>query len=420
MTRNFFLTCDPLTAERLSWITDVLKFYCAHLHPESLHHHPRKTTPAFSFFLTGDALYSLVDKRCLHYWDLLFLLPPFRCVYDSRELALRGISLEPQKIKFSDQLIPGETPGIPKGAESGGDPFWDRLLKTCRDDETDSPVAGFLQLESPYMHRSSVYALRFLEAAVRAGVSPDLYTYLDGIHLGHANQDPSEFENIGKGLTAVHESAAKKGLHSLQLACSRCAVARGYRAFENSQGEVISNCTIPPFRIRNLNEIVARFERDHLIASRGAFTIRFPKEENPIPAGQSSGKRQPAPIVILITRSPYESEMAFGGLSFAIACAFRKIPVRVVFIEDGVYALAGSHQLREDETIFNIQDIIRMSTTVTPPVETYVYHPSFQHRGITKHGTLSGILAIGSRDLAKLLLMPPARSKAQFQRVILF
>ena len=83
-------------------------------------------------------------------------------------------------------------------------------------------------------------------------LSAELYAYLDGIHLGHHGQRPTDAENIGEGLTALNEQATAARLDFQALACGRCATARGYSTWDDGQGSVISTCTIKPFKIRDL------------------------------------------------------------------------------------------------------------------------------------------------------------------------
>ena len=59
------------------------------------------------------------------------------------------------------------------------------------------------------------------------------------------------------------------------------------------------------------------------------------------------------PLTILITKAPYGTEHAFGALSFAVASAYQGIPTKVIFIEEGVYALTGTHHLGEETQYFN-------------------------------------------------------------------
>jgi hypothetical protein len=120
--------------------------------------------------LTGDALYSLADKQCLHLWNVLFSFNQFRCIVDIDEVRLRGISIVPYSMKFPFQFIAIEKPG-----NSPVDPFWERYLKTAQEITGPLPKSvGFLQLESPYMHRSPVYATRLSEQQLLLGF-PRLY-----------------------------------------------------------------------------------------------------------------------------------------------------------------------------------------------------------------------------------------------------
>jgi len=59
MNSNFYLFSHPLLPERLSWIEECLKFFFVRLAPETLMHQKTTGSTVFSFFLTGDALYSL-------------------------------------------------------------------------------------------------------------------------------------------------------------------------------------------------------------------------------------------------------------------------------------------------------------------------------------------------------------------------
>jgi len=69
--------------------------------------------------------------------------------------------------------------------------------------------AAFLLCSSPYMSRVPVYMLRFLAQAVKAGLHPELYCYLDGVHALHDGQRSSEFENIGRGVSTLAETAVR-------------------------------------------------------------------------------------------------------------------------------------------------------------------------------------------------------------------
>jgi tRNA 2-thiouridine synthesizing protein C len=317
-------------------------------------------------------------------------------------------------MKFPDQFIAVEkTDGNPV------DPFWDRFIRTVQGSpDGPNPSAAFFHLQSPYMHRSAVSTVSFLRTAVERGYSPELYAYLDGVHLGHSRQSPAEFENVGEALTEISRRSAEKKQHHLYLCCSRCAVARGYGALDDEKGNYFSFCTIPPFMIRNLDQIVARFKDHHVIASHSAFSICDREFRTASPEIKRRVKRNTPSLNIVITHDPYGTEMTFGALSFAIACAFRDIRTRVIFIEDGIQCLTGTHSTCDDEVTLNIQDIIQAATE-TQNLELYTYIPSFQLRGVTKNNSFTGVLPIGSQDLARLILVPP-KGSASRHRVILF
>ena len=62
MTSNTFLFSETLSAERLSWLAESLKYFFVNLHPDALRHPSREIKPLFTFFITGDALYSLNEE----------------------------------------------------------------------------------------------------------------------------------------------------------------------------------------------------------------------------------------------------------------------------------------------------------------------------------------------------------------------
>ena len=223
------------------------------------------------------------------------------------------------------------------------------------------------------MHRSSHSAVQCLTAALEVQAGIELYAYLDGVHAGHIGQNPTEFDNIGKGLEVLAERASKRNLHCHMLACNRCADARGYSSWDDGQGIVISTCTIKPFRIRNLNEMIDRFDRNHLILGENVASIQMKKKGHPSTLAGSDKGRAP-PVTILITRFPYGTEYAFGALSFAVACAYNGILTRVIFIEDGVYTLCGTHQLSKDAKYFNLQEVIDV-VSGSENLQFYVFHP---------------------------------------------
>ncbi len=414
MNPHFFLLSGLISQERLSLIEECLKFYFVKLNPENLLHHNKPTEEIFTFFLTGEALYSLHEPGTARIWEILLALPSVRIICDRKELALRGISIEGLKMKYPDQMIDHNRLGI-----SGQPSFWNDVAKIARQHEQPVPsTIGYLQLESPYMHRSPLDMVKCLTAALEAHASVELYAYLDGIHCGHSSQNPTEFDNIGDGLEGVSEKAAKRGLTCQMIACARCSAARGYSTWDDGQGQIVSACTIRPFRIRNLNEMIERFGKNHIILGENVASIQMKREGPPSSFPLDAESRAP-PITILITHAPYGTELAFGGLSFAVACAAQGILTRVIFIEDGVYALTGSHRQEEDDRFFNLQDVID-AVAGSPSLELYAFQPSLHQRSISKNAKMNAVLDIGIAELGQLLFYPQKGLQASHQRVIYF
>ena len=414
MTSHFFLLLEPLNQERLTWIEETLKYFFVKMNPENLLQHGKTRDEIFTFLISGDALYSLQDPETLAIWEIILSLPSVKIICDRQELDLRGISVERMKMKSPDQVLDHNSLSI-----NGQTSFWKDVAKIARQHEQPVPsTIGYLQLHSPYMHRSSLYALHCLNAATEVQASVELYTYLDGVHMGHLGQSPSEFENIGKGLEELSERCTKRGLSCQMLACGRCAAARGYSTWDDGQGVVISTCTIRPFRIRNLNETIDRFERNHIILGENVASIQLRKETQASSFSLQEKGRAP-PVTILVTRFPYGTELAFGALSFAVACAYQGILTRVVFIEDGVYALTGAHRLDRETQFFNLQEVID-AVAGSANLQFFAFQPSLHRRGITKNRKMTAVLDIGVPELGQLLFTPPAGVQASHQRVIFF
>jgi tRNA 2-thiouridine synthesizing protein C len=413
MNPHFFLLEGPVTAERLSWIEECVKFYFVKLNPGNLLHHIKSREGIFTFLLTGDALYSLHEPGTARIWEAILALPSVSIICDRQELALRGISLEGMKMKYPDQVLDHNRLGI-----SGQSSFWNDVAKIARQHEQPVPsTIGYLQLKSPYMHRSCLSAVRCLAAALEVHASVELYTYLDGIHCGHNSQNPTEYENIGNGLEEVWEKAVKRGLSCQMIACNRCATARGYSTWDDGQGQIISACTIRPVRIRNLNEMIDRFARNHIILGENVASIQMKREEQSSFPLQEAGRAPP--LTVLVTRTPYGTEMAVGALSFAIACAAQGILTRVIFIEEGVYALTGSHELEADARIFNLQEVID-AVAGSANIQFFVFQPSLHERGILKNPRMNAVLDIGVPELGQLFFYPPKETLATHHRVIFF
>lgn len=259
MNAHFFLLSNPVPVERLSWIEECLKFFFVQLYPETLMHQKTSESPVFTFFLTGDALYSLANPETLQVWNIILSFPPVRLICDRQELDLRGITIGPLMMKYPDQVINTNSTGA-----SGKPSFWTDLARASRQNKHPLPgTAGWFQTRSPYMHRSAWHGLSFLAASLEERLSAELYAYLDGIHLGHNGQHPTDAENVGEGLTSLNEQATAAGLGFQAIACSRCATTRGYSTWNDGQGVVISTCTIKPFKIRDISHVrTGRSKRD--------------------------------------------------------------------------------------------------------------------------------------------------------------
>jgi tRNA 2-thiouridine synthesizing protein C len=414
MSSHFFLLGGAITQERLSWIEETLKFFFVKLNPENLLHHTGSQDVVFLFLLTGDALYSLHEPETIRIWEIILSLPSVRIICDRQELDLRGISVENLKMKYQDQVIDHNRLGV-----NGRLSFWNDVAKIARQHEQPIPsTIGYLQTGSPYMHRSALSAVRCLSAALDVHTSVELYAYLDGIHLGHTGQHPVECENIGEELEEIAEKAAKKGLQCQMLACRRCATARGYSTWDDGKGLVVSACTIRPFRIRTMDEIVDRFERNHLILGENAASIQLKKEGVQGSFAFHDNGRSP-PVTILITHTPYGTEMASGALTFAVGCAAQGILTRVIFIEDGVYALAGRHAVEGNVSFFNLQELINVIAG-SDTLHFFAFQPSLHQRGLTKNPKLNAVLDIGTQELGQLFFYPPHDVQAGHQRILFF
>ena len=416
MTSHFFFLSGPVTSERLSWFEEVLKFYFIQVYPESLIRRTTARSPAFTFFLTGDALASLENPETQQIWSVILSLSPVRIICDRQELDLRGISIEPLKMKNPSQII--DQNGLALNKQPS---FWIDVTTLVRQNRSPLPPdsVGWFQIESPYMHRSALYGLRLLFAALENRFSVELYTYLDGIHMGHIGQNPTDAENIGRGLEDLYDLAGQQEIKCQLLASNISATARGYSTWDDGKGVVISTCGIKPFRIRDLNAMIDQFGRNHVILSENAGSIRFPEKSSAPSFDRAEQSSSSPPILILITRSPYSTEHAYGAIAFAVACAHRGILTRVVFIEDGIYALTGNLKVNPDSAGSNIQDIINV-VAGNENLHFFALSPSFQKRGATKNKDLKAVLEIGYPGLAKIMFYLPGNVLAEHQRVLIF
>jgi tRNA 2-thiouridine synthesizing protein C len=407
-----FLFSEFLAAERLSWIAESLKCFFVNLHPDALRHPSREESPFFVFFLTGDALYSLHEEETLRIWDIILSLPSVWMVCDRTELDLRGLSVSSLKIKF-----PGQVYDQDKTPDENTRLFWKDVLRVSRQMEPGATTAGYLQVSSPYMNRSCQNSVSCLRVAAEEHLFPELYAYLDGVHISHINQNPAEFRNLGAGLLEIWDMVRRDQHPFLMLASGRCAAARGYNTLDDGRGTVISTCTIEPCRIRNMNSIVDRFRHPHCIIGESAGMIDISHD---LKAGPDLwGKKDPTPpsLVIIISHTPYGTEHTIGGLSFAIACAHHGIATRVIFLENGIYSLTGVQRAEPDDIFFNIQEVIDAAGG-NAGLELYAYIPSFHKRNIQKNKKLNAVLDIGPNELTNLLFSPPRGVLANHQRIL--
>lgn len=412
MNGTMFFTSECLTGERLSWLVDLMKYYSTKLYPESLHRYPRTRTPLFYFFLLGDAGYSILDHQHRHFWETMFKLPSFRCVFDSREIHLRGISLEPLKMRFPGQIICS----LPEDDKSGL-LFWNLLLDTACD-SSRSPAIGFLFLKSPGPYQSSSYVLDLFRTAVGNDISPEFYGYLDGVHALHRDQAPVDHENTADSFSVIHKIAMKKGLFAMSLICSQSATSRGYRTFIGENGKIVSNCVNPPAKIASLDHIITRFLKSHPILTHTSFSIEIVPQRK-FPSITTSLTRNPPSLVILATHHPYGTEYMKGAMTLGVACAHQGILTRIVFIEDGIYTLTGQHHQEGEYPPYDLQEVIK-KTAHLDNLEYYVYSPSVKIRGLQTSPFLKSVCPIGPSELAQIVLQPPANIEAGLQRVLVF
>lgn len=415
MTTHFFLLSDRISLERVSWIEESLKFFFVQLYPETLTHRAPAGSPIFVLLLTGDALYSLEDPETEPVWSVILSLAPVRLICDRQELDLRGITIERLKMKSPDQVI--DTNSLTAANQPS---FWQDVAGLVRQNRSALPDSiGWLQNESPYMHRSAEYGLRLLQAGIETRLSPELYTNLDGIHMGHTGQKTAESENIGTWLEILHDCAGKAGLTSLFLACDRCASARGYSTWDDGKGAVISTCAIKPFHIRDMNAMVDRFCRPHIILAANAGSIQFAKRSPGLSFDRIDKNSAVPPVTILVTKSPYSTEHVYGAISFAAACAHQGILTRVIFMEDGVLSVAGNHRPHVESIPFSIPDLIN-AVAGNDNLHFFVLQTSLQKRGLIKNPGLNAVIDIGFPGLGKILFYPPGTVNAEHQRVLIF
>jgi tRNA 2-thiouridine synthesizing protein C len=398
VTASFFLFCGEISSERLRWIRECI--------PASGADDPGHRQGC-TLFLTGDALMSLIDARIKQEWFSLSSDPRVKVFADGDELRLHGLRDEVHS-RFPGVNVTGNSINAEETT------FWQSIVTEIQEKWIMTGKAAFLLCYSPYMSRTPVYMLRFLKSAVEAGLTPELYSYLDGVHAAHMDQRPSEFENIGEGIVALSTVAGGSGEDPWFGACSRCATARGYYVKNPETGGCEPVSCIDAVTIRPLKEILDRFTGDHPIL---AHTCGCAPGSG---VAERQGAKNPPPILsIMITNTPYVSEWTFGGLSLAVAAAMGGIETRVIFIEQGVYSLCGNHEVTPEDRVFNVQEMLEATSDI-PDLHYYVYTPSLRERGLKVAECQSFVETVDGPGLGTLLGVRTHANNGRQIRTIFF
>jgi len=409
----YFLFMEKIPLERLKWIcqcfseiTEILKF-------GGREKETKVKIDKVKFFLSNDALFSLIDRRYQKNWKYLIDTPFIDCILDSEELNLLGFDIDSIINQHPKILVNNTGNHVENQFKEGRINFWDDLINSIHAQNFNERL-GFLEFRGPYMSRTSVKMLRLLEEAIKKQLHPQLFTYLDGIHIGHLEQRPSEFENIGKGLLSLKEKVKEHNLDFIMLSCSRCGTARGYIRNDQNKDYKQSDDAISGYLFCNLNRIIDYYEDEGLILAPSWGSVQF-LDESFLSSDYETGDlkekgwekdnvQTKPPLVIFITHSPYGSEWTFGGISFAMACANHGITTKVVFIEDGIYCIHGTHNVRDEDKIFNIQEII-IATHDMKDLKYYVFKGSLEKRNLAVSSTFEVIIEkITAKELGKLII----------------
>ncbi|MDD1701886.1 MAG: DsrE family protein [Methanoregula sp.] len=412
MTPHILFLSSFLVPERLSWIEQVLMYHYTRESPGQ----PKDTgtQETFTLFLTGDALYSLCENESRQAWSVILSLPQVRLVCDRDARSLRGIGFEQIRERFPDRIT--ECPRSGEDSRS----FWSALIGQSLETPPSPAVTkeiGWLEVSTPYMHGSPWNGIRCLSAALDAGCGVSLFACLDGCHICHAGQNPEECGNVGAALETLGQHAVQKNLPCTIIASRNCASARGYATWDDGQGTVVSLFTLKNAHIRDLEVIIRHIRSIPVLLAENAGCIS---------SGDMSVPRDPAThadpvpqVVILITHSPYRTEHAYGGITFAAACAHQRIRTSVVFIEDGIFALTGEHQPLQGSESDLIPELVALLSG-SNNLRFYALASSLQKRGLTKNANLAAVTEIGYPDLAALFFCQPDGKAFGRTRILLF
>jgi tRNA 2-thiouridine synthesizing protein C len=412
-----FLFTEHIPLERLGWLSKSFDKGGNSINPNAKNSETNIDISQFGLFLTGDALFSLIDKRYRPYWKKLISVDNFFCNLDSEEIKLLGLECKERK-KLDIETELNNTEIHSNTILQRDSDFWNGLLNSIHNQFNGNRI-GLLEFQGPYMSRTTVNALRLLEKAIDYKLDPELYTYLDGIHMGHIGQKPSEYENIGKKLRYLEKKARMNDLRFIMLSCSRCGTARGYIREKKEKEYFQSDDVIPHYLFCNLNKIVERFEENNLILSASCGIVQYCNDFDKDKLNKKKASKIKPPIIIFITHNPYGSEWTFGGLSFAMAYANHEIPTKVVFIEDGTYNLPTEHKLSSEDKMFNIQDII-LATSDMEFLEYYVLDESLKIRNFDLVNKLNNYIEkINNIELTRLIISKQDNSITH-KRIIFF
>lgn len=366
------LFTEKLPDERIQWLIPFLKsfFIGNRIQDTNIH-----------LYLTGSSIYSVVIDNCKSYWEDIVAKDNITVNIDQSEA---------KKLGFITRSILNNSDVLNKINWSKS--FWKDLVNDLPKNY-DFKVVGCLQLESPYQNRTSVYVIQLLNMLKNANLIPELYLYLDGLHMGLKNQNPSEFENIGNSIETIAQAMKYKDQPVQFLACSRCATSRGYVKEVDSEGNFKSDYMINPIRIVNLRKIIERFGEPILSLSSNCINLFNSKNKD----------TKKVNISILITHFPYDLEYTFGALSFAIGAMNFGLKTSVIFLEDGVFSLVNEHIIEESDKIFNIQDIIE-STLHEENLKYYVLEESLNKRNLKINPKFKEIPIITNNQLPDIVL----------------
>jgi len=409
MTAYVLFFSTALSQERLSWIDLALKhsFQDKGGGPAGA---PAPAKPDVFVYLTGDALYSLNDTESRLIWASILSLSTIRLVCNTDALEHRGLSLDPLT-----EYVPNRADGQPAAEKKDGASFWSALISStlgqCPETRRD---IGWLLLSSPYMFPSAEEMIQCFTAALDRGCGVRLFAYLDGCHACHAGQITGDGKNIGEALEELATAAAEKHLSCSMMLHQHSASARGYQSWDDGMGVIGSSCLVRPAHIRDMGAMIRTGENIPVLLSENAGL-------EPCTVLQYNSHDEPdaIPVTILITRNPYSTDYAYGGIAFAAACAHYGIPSRVIFLEDGIHALTGEHHAAEGTEIITLPELISHLCN-NENLHFFALVTSLHSRGVSKSGKLAVVKEIGPDELGTLLFQQHEGTSGSGQRILFF